>query len=320
MSSDNLEHSHSSGNLSIRHQSSTHSSHYSVGSSISECGHRHESSQSCDQTLDEYAALLSGSSTIDNSDAHLPTALFPISVGMPLPSLNIDVPLNGGRRTRSLNVAPLVAIMYFSVAGGPEGTETMIKNAGPFFTIIGIILCSLLWAAPTALMTAELSTRYPENGGFIIWARVAFGDFASGMAGWLQFCFTAADAALYPGLFVSYLSYSANWEASITEQWIVKVVFVSVITLLNLSGVANVGHGSMLLMVFILGPFFIASLIGFSGVFTGTTVVGTEFKPSNWLLYPSDPNFSEFIYVLLWNMGNGWHINTASLMSYKRVF
>jgi amino acid transporter len=217
-------------------------------------------------------------------------------------SINIGAP-KGSRRTRSLNVAPLVAIMYFSVAGGPEGTETMVQTAGPLITFIGIVLCSVLWAAPTALMTAELSTRYPENGGFIIWARAAWGDFASGMAGWLQFCFTAADAALYPGLFVSYLRYSANWDMTFEEEWIAKIIFVASITLLNLSGVSNVGHGSLLLMTFILGPFLIVVLIAFSGIFTGTTIVGAEFHPSHWLTRTSAPDYPEFVNVLLWNMG-----------------
>jgi amino acid transporter len=284
----------------------------------SHSGHRRNASRTADETIDEYTALIGGSTAIDNADAHLPTPLFPISVDVPLPPLNIDIPLSGGARTRSLNVAPLVAIMYFSVAGGPEGTETMIKNAGSFYTIIGVILCSLLWAAPTALMTAELSTRFPENGGFIIWARVAWGDFASGMAGWLQFCFTAADAALYPGLFMSYLSYSASWDASETSQWIVKSVFVAAITVLNLSGVGNVGHGSMLLMIFILGPFIIAVLIAFTGVFTGTTIVGTSFDVSNWLGAPDKPDFPAFVNVLLWNMGM-WESASVCVGEVKNV-
>lgn len=225
---------------------------------------------------------------------------------IPLPIIPLDVPVitkSGKVKVRTLNIAPLVAIMYFAIAGGPEGTETMIQYGGPRLTIVGIIVCSLIWSAPCALMTAELSTRYPENGGFIIWARAAFGKSASFMAGWLQFCFTAADAALYPGLFYSYLTCSMQWSPSQEIEWVVKLGFVSAILLVNLSGASVVGHSSMLLMACIITPFIIAVLIAFSGVFTGTTIVGTSFRPKNWLELADTVDYPAFINVLLWNTG-----------------
>ncbi|CAM9138038.1 unnamed protein product, partial [Ectocarpus fasciculatus] len=225
---------------------------------------------------------------------------------IPLPVIPLNIPVvtqSGKVKVRTLNIAPLVAIMYFAIAGGPEGTETMIQNGGPGLTILGVVVCAFLWAAPTALMTAELSTRYPENGGFIIWARVAWGKFASGMAGWLQFCFTAADAALYPGLFFSYLTCSLEWSPSIEIEWAVKMGFVAVILYVNLSGASVVGHSSMLLMACIITPFIIAVLVAFSGIFTGTTIVGTEFNPSNWVQMADTVDYPAFLNVLLWNMG-----------------
>jgi amino acid transporter len=225
---------------------------------------------------------------------------------IPLPVINVDVSVvapSGKEKVRTLNIAPLVAIMYFAIAGGPEGTETMIQNGGPRLTILGIILCAIFWAAPTALMTAELSTRYPENGGFIIWARVAWGRFASGMAGWLQFCFTAADAALYPGLFLAYLTCSLEWHPSEPAEWVVKMGFVMGILVVNLSGASVVGDASMLLMACIITPFFVAVLLAFTGIFTGTTVVGSEFSPVNWLEVADNVDYPAFMNVLLWNMG-----------------
>lgn len=220
---------------------------------------------------------------------------------IPLPVIAVHVPVtapSGKVKVRTLNIAPLVAIMYFAIAGGPEGTETMIQHGGPGLTIVGIVLCAVLWAAPTALMTAELSTRYPENGGFIIWARVAWGKFASGMAGWLQFCFTAADAALYPGLFLNYLSCSLEWTPSFFEGWVIKMGFVVFIMGVNLSGASVVGHSSMLLMACIIAPFIIAVLIAFSGIFTGTTIVGSEFHPSNWVETANAVDYPSFVNVL----------------------
>lgn len=225
---------------------------------------------------------------------------------IPLPVIPISVPViaeSGKTKVRTLNIAPLVAIMYFAIAGGPEGTETMIQNGGPLLTIIGIVVCAFVWSAPCALMTAELSTRYPENGGFIIWARAAFGKNASFMAGWLQFCFTAADAALYPGLFFAYLTCSLEWSPSIEMEWAVKLAFIGFIWFVNLSGASVVGNSSMILMACIVTPFIFAVLIAFSGIFTGTTVVGSNFSPRNWIETADSVNYPAFLNVLLWNMG-----------------
>jgi amino acid transporter len=57
-----------------------------------------------------------------------------------------------------------------------------------------------------------MGTAVPENGGAMVWARAAFGagtfmgDGVAFLAGWMSFLFTAVDAALYPSMFVSYLS------------------------------------------------------------------------------------------------------------------
>lgn len=88
---------------------------------------------------------------------------------------------------RTVTLWSLVALTYFAIAGGPEGTETMVQTAGPFNAILGILIVGILWSIPTAMMTAELSTAFPENGGFTLWVRAAFGDFFGEMAGWLQF-------------------------------------------------------------------------------------------------------------------------------------
>jgi len=42
-------------------------------------------------------------------------------------------------------------------------------------THAGIVVAAFLWSAPIALMSAELGTIVPENGGAMVWARAAFG-------------------------------------------------------------------------------------------------------------------------------------------------
>mmetsp|Transcript_32240 Transcript_32240/g.81190 ORF Transcript_32240/g.81190 Transcript_32240/m.81190 type:complete len:487 (+) Transcript_32240:31-1491(+) len=208
---------------------------------------------------------------------------------------------------RTVGTLSLVAIMYFTVSGGIEGTETMIQTGGPLPTFMGIAVMGLALAVPTAMMTAELSTAFPENGGFVLWARAAFGDGAAGMMGLLQFILTAVDSALYPALFAAYLAQAFKTDFGYLTLWTVQGLFILSITGLNLAGVANVGHGSLLMMSFLLIPFVLITIIALTGCFTGETVTGWAFNAANWgdSLDESKGfgDWSKFIVVLMWNMG-----------------
>jgi len=162
-------------------------------------------------------------------------------------------------------------------------------------------------------MTAELSTMFPENGGFVLWAKAAFGGRAGNMAGWLQFCCSAVDTALYPSLFLTYIEQTAGEQTSDEVKAIVKAAFFIALTLLNIAGIDSVGHGSSAMMIFLLFPFFIISMIGITGAIGGgTTVTGWDFNAKNWLATIPSPDWSQFVLVLIWNMGM-WE--TASVCS-----
>ena len=85
-------------------------------------------------------------------------------------------PLLPKKRQRNVGVMQLVAITYFAVAGGPEGTETLIQTGGPLYSVLGFIIVGVLWSVPMALMSAELTTAFPENGGYVLWVSAAFGN------------------------------------------------------------------------------------------------------------------------------------------------
>jgi amino acid transporter len=70
---------------------------------------------------------------------------------------------------RELNFGGLVALTFFCVAGGAFGVEDAVGAAGPFVVLLMILTLPWLWSFPTALMTAELSTAMPEDGGYVVW-------------------------------------------------------------------------------------------------------------------------------------------------------
>ena len=91
-----------------------------------------------------------------------------------------EVPVD---RKRTLNVTKLVLIAFASVAGGPYGFEESVGAAGVKYTLLGLVCVPWIWSIPLALMTAELSSAMPENGGHILWVDRAFGSFWSYLNG-----------------------------------------------------------------------------------------------------------------------------------------
>nr|ACU20751.1 unknown [Glycine max] len=70
------------------------------------------------------------------------------------------------KQHKKLALLPLVFLIYFEVAGGPYGEEAAVGAAGPLIAILGFVIFPFIWSIPEALLTAELATTFPGNGGF----------------------------------------------------------------------------------------------------------------------------------------------------------
>ena len=110
--------------------------------------------------------------------------------------------------------------------------------------LVGILTLPWLWSFPTALMTAELATAMPEDGGYVIWVERAFGRFWGFQEGWLSWLCSFADNALYPVMFVDYLVY-LNGDMSPAERWLIGVGVISFVSWLNVRGIGVVGFTSI---------------------------------------------------------------------------
>lgn len=47
-----------------------------------------------------------------------------------------------------IGVLSLAALIFFSVSGGPYGMEEAIQTAGPFVTMLALIVLPLVWSVP----------------------------------------------------------------------------------------------------------------------------------------------------------------------------
>ncbi|KAL1317086.1 hypothetical protein HN51_069195 [Arachis hypogaea] len=195
-----------------------------------------------------------------------------------------------------LTLLPLIALIFYEVSGGPFGVEDSVRaGAGPLLSLLGFFIFPLIWSIPEALLTAELATSFPENGGYVIWISSAFSPFWGFQEGFWKWLSGVMDNALYPVLFLDYLKHSLP----IFHQMIARVPALLGITLsltyLNYRGLHIVGFSAVVLAAFSLLPFLIMGILSIPKI-----------RPSRWLLVDFNKvDWRGYFNSMLWNL-NYW--------------
>jgi amino acid transporter len=154
-----------------------------------------------------------------------------------------------------LTLWPLVAATFFMVSGGTYGTEDIVHGAGYGRAILILLLTPLLWSLPTAFMIGELSSALPYEGGYYAWVRRAMGNFWGFQEAWLSLVASIFDMAIYPTLFVAYLTRMFPWFQQGNRGWWVALAVVIACALLNIAGVKVVSLTSLWLFFALTAPF-----------------------------------------------------------------
>ena len=143
--------------------------------------------------------------------------------------------------------------MFSYTTGGPFGLEEMVTTSGPGMTLIYLLVLPFFWCIPVSLVSAELTTAMPVEGGFYRWTRAAFGNFWGFLAGWWNWSASFLLGGAYAVLFTDYLVY---YFPGITgwKHYGVSVALVAVITWVNVRGIAMVGKVATALEIFIFVP------------------------------------------------------------------
>ena len=147
----------------------------------------------------------------------------------------------------------LVFVMFSYTTGGPFGLEDMVTTSGPGMTLIYLLVLPFFWCIPVSLVSAELTTAMPVEGGFYRWTRAAFGDFWGFLAGWWNWSASFLLGGAYAVLFTDYLVY---YFPGITgwKHYLVSVALIAVITWINVRGIQMVGQVATALEIFIFVP------------------------------------------------------------------
>ena len=147
----------------------------------------------------------------------------------------------------------LVFVMFSYTTGGPFGLEDMVTTSGPGMTLIYLLVLPFFWCIPVSLVSAELTTAMPVEGGFYRWTRAAFGNLWGFLAGWWNWSASFLLGGAYAVLFTDYLVYYfpqlTGWK-----HYLVSVALIAVITWINVRGIKMVGLVATALEIFIFIP------------------------------------------------------------------
>ena len=183
---------------------------------------------------------------------------------------------------RQIRLLPLVALIYFSVSGGPFSLEESISSSGAGMTMVLIIVIPVIFAVPCSLMNAELGSALPLEGGYYAWVKIGLGKFWGFMEGMISWVSSWLDTALYPVIFVDYLAtwfpelqrgrhvMFSLWDGtfSLDAHWFAAIAFMVPLAYLNARGSRLVGDTSVGLLIVLLIPFVVLVFLGFNHWFT----------------------------------------------------
>src|SRR5256714_1286075 len=185
---------------------------------------------------------------------------------------------------RKASLFYLVFVMFSYTTGGPFGLEDMVTTSGPGMTLIYLLALPFFWCIPVSLVSAELTTAMPVEGGFYRWTRAAFGDFWGFLAGWWNWSASFLLGGAYAVLFADYFLYyhpKMTWW----QHYLLSLGLVALLTWINVRGIQMVGQVATALEIFIFVPVITMVVIGLAHWH------GNPFHP--WVI-PRQPAFKVF--------------------------
>ncbi|HVW95382.1 MAG TPA: APC family permease [Mucilaginibacter sp.] len=200
-------------------------------------------------------------------------------------------------RPRKIRPVQLIAVIFFTVSGGPYGLEPLLTYAGQHGALLLLLVTPLMWDVPAIFTVLELNSMMPVTGGYYKWVKYALGTRWGFFEGWWTWLYTFVDLAIYPGLFVLYASYFFPVLADYRIPICLLVVWAS--AGLNILGIVPVGRTSLILSAIVFTPF----ILLFAWFFVHHA--GAVSVPSPSLKGISFSSVGMALYTVMWNC-LGW--------------
>jgi amino acid transporter len=175
-----------------------------------------------------------------------------------------DIPVLHGRDGKKVGVWGMVVVGFFWVHGGIYGNEAMLMAGPPLYVFIMLGVVPFVYSLPIALIVAELSTAFPEDGGYVVWVQEACGKVVGSHHAYWVWVIYVVDAAIYPVLVANYVDTMVPMTD--TSRGLLAVAIVLVVTMINLLGTDVMVKFNTLLAVISLTPTLIFTILGLPSV------------------------------------------------------
>ncbi|TSJ43472.1 APC family permease [Mucilaginibacter corticis] len=203
---------------------------------------------------------------------------------------------------KKIRPVQLIAVIFFTVSGGPYGLEPLLDYAGQHGALLILLVTPLLWDVPAIFTVLELNSMMPVTGGYYKWVKYALGTRWGFYEGWWTWLYTFVDLAIYPVLFVQYASFFFPGLEVYKVPVCLIIIWAS--AGLNILGIVPVGRVSLILGAAVLTPFIILFGLAFYHHTGGLTI------PSPSLKDIAFQSFGMALYTVMWNC-LGWDNTTT---------
>jgi amino acid transporter len=191
------------------------------------------------------------------------------------------------RPKHKIGVLGMIVVGFFWVHGGIYGNEAMLMAAPPAYVFVMLGIVPFVYSLPIALIVAELSTAFPEDGGYVVWVRDACGQAIGSHHAYWVWVIYVVDAAIYPVLVSNYVDTMVPMGA--TNRGLLAVGIVLAVTAINLLGTDVMVKFNTLLAVLSLLPTLVFTVYGLP-----------ELKPSRCMQAQGEVDWSLLVSWILW--------------------
>jgi len=174
----------------------------------------------------------------------------------------------------------LAIVAFFWISGGIYGNEEMMQITTARDGLTALLVAPIFYSLPIMLITAELATALPFEGGSVAWITEACGHrIGCHNKYWLWLSYVI-DSSLYPRFAAYYLAKATHQGEFMTA--IFAMITVAVVNVVKLIGTDVTVNLTTLLYVLTVVPSFLFLCFGFSHIRTDVITETNNGPATNW--------------------------------------
>lgn len=160
------------------------------------------------------------------------------------------------------------------------------------------IIAAIIFFIPYGLLSAELGSSFPDNGGIVSWVRRAFGEMPSVLVGWMYWVNTAF---WMPAVFTAFSGWLALALFPSMGIWTQAIIAALMCWLIVFIGVRGIDLSLTVANVMAIVKVSIVSIFGLMGIVYGIKFgFANDFSLHNWI--PTMDNTITYVGVIVYNL------------------